>query len=59
MNRYLKRKIFGFPASERISDEQLTLALAELEKEQVEQVGSEKEVIGYSRRKPRPGQGGR
>lgn len=60
-NRYLrrqlealKRKFFGSPASERISDEQLDLALAELDKEQAEQVASEKEVIGYARRKPKP-----
>ncbi len=58
-NRYLKRqlealkrKFFGCAASEKISDEQLTLAWAELEREQAEQVASEKEVIGYARRKP-------
>ncbi len=50
----LKRKLFGSPASERVSDEQMTLALAELEKEAGEQAATEKEVIGYARRKPRP-----
>jgi len=60
-NRYLKRqlealkrKFFGSPASERISDEQMTLALAELEEERAEQAEAEKEVIGYARRKPKP-----
>ena len=33
----LKRKLFGSPASERITAEQLTLALAELEKEVADQ----------------------
>ncbi|MCH6259464.1 hypothetical protein MLD52_23110, partial [Puniceicoccaceae bacterium K14] len=46
----LKRKLFDSPASEKVSDEQLQLALSDLEKEQVE---SEKEVIGYCRRKPK------
>ncbi|MCH6259373.1 IS66 family transposase [Puniceicoccaceae bacterium K14] len=49
----LKRKLFGSPASEKVSDEQLQLALAELEKETLEQTESEKEVIGYCRRKPK------
>ncbi|MEM9159871.1 MAG: IS66 family transposase [Verrucomicrobiota bacterium] len=49
----LKRKLFGSPACERISDAQLTLALAELDQEQAEQAATEKEVIGYARRKPR------
>jgi len=49
----LKRKFFGSPASETISDEQMTLALAELDKEEAEQAASEKEVIGYARRKPK------
>lgn len=60
-NRYLKRQIealkrkfFGSPASERISDEQLTLALAELDEEEAEQSAIGKEVVGYARRKPRP-----
>ena len=60
-NRYLKRQIealkrkfFGSPASERISDEQLTLALAELEEEAAEQVAAEREIVGYARRKPQP-----
>ena len=60
-NRYLKRQIealkrkfFGSTASERISDEQLTLALAELESEELEQRAGEKEVIGYARRNPGP-----
>jgi transposase len=62
-NRYLKRqlealkrKFFGSPASERISDGQLALALAELDEEEAEQAATEKEVIGYARRKPRPGE---
>ncbi len=62
-NRYLKRqlealkrKFFGCAAREKISDEQLTLALAELEREQAEQVASEREVIGYARRKPSSGE---
>ena len=50
----LKRKLFGSPASEKISDAQLTLALAELDREEAEQAATEKEVIGYARRKPRP-----
>jgi len=50
----LKRKLFGSPACEKISDEQLALALAELDKEEAEQAATEKEVIGYARRKPRP-----
>ena len=50
----LKRKFFGSPASERISDEQLSLALAQLDEEEAEQAATEKEVIGYARRKPRP-----
>jgi len=49
----LKRKFFGSPAGERISDDQLTLALAELDEEEAEQAASEKEVIGYARRKPK------
>ncbi|MCH6259508.1 hypothetical protein MLD52_23330, partial [Puniceicoccaceae bacterium K14] len=49
----LKRKLFGSPASEKVSDEQLRLALSDLEKEKLEQVESEKEVIGYCRRKPK------
>jgi transposase len=60
-NRYLKRqlealkrKFFGSPASERISDGQLSLALAQLDEEEAEQAATEKEVIGYARRKPRP-----
>jgi len=51
--RYLKRKFFGSPTGERISDDQLTLALAELDEEEAEQAASEKEVIGYARRKPK------
>lgn len=50
----LKRKLFGSPASEKVSDEQLQLALTELEKESAEQAASEKEVIGYARRKAKP-----
>ncbi len=50
----LKRKFFGSPASEAVSDEQLTLALAELDQEQAEQKAAEREVIGYARRKPKP-----
>ncbi|MCH6259484.1 hypothetical protein MLD52_23210, partial [Puniceicoccaceae bacterium K14] len=49
----LKRKLFGSPTSEKVSDEQLQLALSDLEKEKLEQVESEKEVIGYCRRKPK------
>jgi len=60
-NRYLKRqiealkrKLFGSPASERVSDAQLALSLEELEEEGEEQAATEKEVIGYARRGPRP-----
>ncbi len=49
----LKRKFFGSPASEKVSDEQMTLALAELDKEQAEQAATEREVVGYARRKPK------
>lgn len=50
----LKRKFFGSPACERVSDEQMVLALAELEHEAAEQAAVEKEVVAYSRREPRP-----
>jgi len=46
----LKRKLFGGAQGERVSDEQLQLALAELEAERHEQEVSEKEVAGYTRR---------
>ena len=47
----LKRKLFGGQQAETVSDEQLQLALAELEAERREQQASEKEVAGYTRRK--------
>ena len=50
----LKRKLFGSPRSERISDEQLQLAVAELEREVAEHQEVPKEVIGYARRRPKP-----
>lgn len=46
----LKRKLFGGTQGETVSDEQLQLALAELEAERREQEVSEKEVAGYNRR---------
>ena len=46
----LKRKLFGGTQGETVSDEQLQLALAELEAERREQEVSEKEVAGYKRR---------
>jgi len=45
----LKRKLFGGTQGEKVSDEQLHLALAELEAERREQEISEKEVAGYTR----------
>ncbi len=45
----LKRKLFGGTQGEKVSDEQLRLALAELEAEKHEQEFSEKEVAGYTR----------
>lgn len=47
----LKRKLFGNKQGESVSDEQLQLALAELEAERQEQQLSEKEVAGYTRKK--------
>ncbi|MCG8407626.1 MAG: IS66 family transposase, partial [Phycisphaerales bacterium] len=47
----LKRKLFGGKQGESVSDEQLQLALAELEAERQEQQLSEKEVAGYTRKK--------
>lgn len=49
----LKRKIFGAARSEQISDAQMQLALAELQKEASEQEQVPAEVISYHRRKPR------
>lgn len=46
----LKRKLFGNRQGETFSDEQLQLALAELEAERQEQEVSGKKVAGYSRR---------
>ncbi len=51
----LKRKLFGGKQGETVSDEQLQLALAELEAERLEQEISEKEVAGYIRRKNQDG----
>lgn len=51
----LKRKLFGGQQAETISDEQLQLALAELESERREQEVSEKEVVGYTRREKKDG----
>jgi transposase len=50
----LKRHIFGAAKNEKISDEQMRLAFAELEKESVEQRESEKETVAYTRSKPKP-----
>lgn len=50
----LKRELFGSPRSERISDEQLQLAINELEREIAEHEALAKEVIGYTRRRPKP-----
>ncbi len=46
----LKRMLFGGQQAETISDDQLQLALAELDSERSEQEVSEKEVAGYTRR---------
>ena len=46
----LKRMLFGGQKAETISDDQLQLALAELDSERSEQEVSEKEVVGYTRR---------
>ena len=55
----LKRRLFGSPRCERVSDEQLSLALEELGEETRLQETCEKEIAGYSRRRsgagePRP-----
>ena len=47
----LKSKPFGGQQAETISDDQLQLALAELESERREQQEIENEVVGYTRRK--------
>lgn len=47
----LKRKLFGSPQCESVSDAQLHLALAELGQETAEQAASEREVVGCSRRR--------
>lgn len=48
----LKRKLFGAPRSERISDEQLQLAIDQLEQEIAAHETAAREVIGYTRRRP-------
>ena len=49
----LKRMLFGAARSERISDEQLQLAIDELEREIAEHAAAAEEVIGYTRRRPK------
>ena len=51
----LKSKLFGGQQAETISDDQLQLALAELESERREQQEIENEVVGYTRRKKKDG----
>ena len=51
----LKQKLFGSPRCEKVSDEQLRLALEELEEEALEQNEALQECIAYTRR--RPGEG--
>ena len=50
----LKRELFGQSRGEQISAAQLQLALQELEREKIAQEEAAKEVIGYTRRRPRP-----
>jgi transposase len=51
----LKRHLFGASRSEQISEAQLNLALAEMEREDVTQDAAAKEVIGYTRQRPKSG----
>ena len=50
----LKRHLFGASRSEQISEAQLNLALAEMEREAAAHETSAKEVIGYTRQRPKP-----
>lgn len=50
----LKRQLFGQSRSEHVSEAQLNLTLEAMEREDAEQAAVPKEVIGYTRRKPKP-----
>jgi len=50
----LKRKLFGSPRCEKLSDEQLYLALEELEEEREQHAEALQECISYTRQKPDP-----